>query len=86
MSIRIRELYQIGVSPKLESCFLKFRSDHVSISSLVKGSPLVVENQSPKALTLLAGHISSIGGTELTPFLGGNLIKVGGNKLTPMTS
>ena len=34
----MRELYQIGISPKLEGCFLKFRSDHVSISSLVKGS------------------------------------------------
>ena len=31
------------------------------------------------------GH-SSIGGTELTPFLGENLIKVGGNKLTSLTS
>ena len=29
---------------------------------------------------------SSIGGTELNPFLGGNLIKVGGNKLTSLTS
>ena len=29
---------------------------------------------------------SSIGRTELSPFLGGNLIKVGGNRLTPMSS
>ena len=47
----VRELYQIGVLPKLESCFLKFRSDHVSISSLVNGSSIPKEARSSE-LTL----------------------------------
>ena len=41
--IRIRELYQIGVSPKFESCFLKLRRDQVWINSFVKGSSIPKE-------------------------------------------